>query len=70
MKAAGYTVAAWVEEILAAGNKSFYKVENGKRLYYDVASKTYKPTPGGDAFIILNNYKEKIVWKNWQRCFI
>ncbi|QEC66425.1 3-hydroxyacyl-CoA dehydrogenase/enoyl-CoA hydratase family protein [Panacibacter ginsenosidivorans] len=64
MKAAGYTVAPWVEEMLAAGNKSFYKVENGKRLYYDVASKSYKPTPGGDAFIILNNYKEKIVWKN------
>jgi 3-hydroxyacyl-CoA dehydrogenase len=64
MKAAGYTIAPWVEEMLAAGNKSFYKVENGKRRYYDVASKTYKTTPGGDAFIILNNYKEKIVWKN------
>lgn len=64
MKAAGYTVAVWVEEMLAAGNKSFYKVENGKRLYYDVVSKTYKPTPGGESFIILNNYKEKIVWKN------
>ncbi|CAN5389759.1 3-hydroxyacyl-CoA dehydrogenase/enoyl-CoA hydratase family protein [soil metagenome] len=64
MKAAGYTVAAWVEEMLAAGNKSFSKVENGKRLYYDIASKTYIPTPGGESFIILNNYKEKIVWKN------
>ena len=64
MKTSGYTVAAWVEEMLAAGNKTFYKVENGKRLYYDVATKAYKPVPGGDAFIILNNYKEKIIWKN------
>lgn len=64
MKTSGYTVAAWVDEMLAAGNTSFYKVENGKRLYYDVASKTYKPIPGTDAFIVLNNYKEKIVWKN------
>jgi 3-hydroxyacyl-CoA dehydrogenase len=54
MKAAGYKVAPWVEEFLAAGNKSFYKVENGKRQYYDVATKTYKPTPGGESFIILS----------------
>jgi len=64
MKAAGYKVAAWVEEMLATGATSFYKVENGKRLYYDIPSKSYKALPGGDSFIILSNYKEKIVWKN------
>jgi 3-hydroxyacyl-CoA dehydrogenase len=64
MKAAGFKVAPWVEAFLAAGNKTFYKVENGKRQYYDVASKTYRPTPGGDAFIILSDLKEKTVWKN------
>jgi len=64
MKAAGYSVAAWVDEMIVAGNTSFYKVENSKKLYYDIATKTYKPVPGADAFIILNNYKEKIVWKN------
>jgi 3-hydroxyacyl-CoA dehydrogenase len=64
MKAAGFSVAAWVEEFVAAGNKSFYKIENGKRLCYDVASKTYKPLPGGDNFIILSDLKEKTVWKN------
>ena len=50
--------------MLAAGNESFYKIENGKRLCYDVSSKSYKTLPGGDSFIILNNYKDKIVWKN------
>ncbi|MCC6762797.1 MAG: enoyl-CoA hydratase/isomerase family protein, partial [Chitinophagaceae bacterium] len=48
----------------AAGNKTFYKVENGKRYCYDVASKTYKLLPGGDNFIILSDLKEKTVWKN------
>lgn len=64
MKATGISVAPWVEEMLASGATSFYKVENGKRLYYDVASKSYKAIPGGDSFLILNNYSDKIVWKN------
>ena len=64
MKAAGYRVANWVEEFLQAGNKSFYTIQNGKRLFYDINSKKYKPIPGTDAFIILKNYSEKIVWKN------
>lgn len=64
MKKAGYAVAPWVDEMLAAGNKSFYKIENGKTLCYDPQSKTYKPIPGSNEFIILSNYKDKIVWKN------
>ena len=64
MKAAGFKVAAWVEEMTAAGNKSFYKVENGKRLCYDVSSKTYKALPGGDAFIVMKNFDSQTVWKN------
>jgi 3-hydroxyacyl-CoA dehydrogenase len=64
MKAAGVKPAEWVEEMLAGGSTSFYKVENGKRLFYDVKSKSYKPIAGGDAFLVLTNYKEKTVWKN------
>ncbi len=64
MKAAGYKVAAWVDEMLAGGATSFYKVEAGKRLYYDVASKSYKAIPGGESFIILKNHTDKLVWKN------
>jgi 3-hydroxyacyl-CoA dehydrogenase len=64
MKAAGYKVAAWVDEMIAAGNKSFYKVEAGKKYCYDPASKTYKVLPGGDAFIVMSNYTDKLVWKN------
>jgi len=64
MRAADCDVAAWVNAFIEAGNTSFYKVENGKRLCYDVSAKKYLPLPGGDSFIILSNLKEKTVWKN------
>ncbi|MEO5648336.1 MAG: 3-hydroxyacyl-CoA dehydrogenase/enoyl-CoA hydratase family protein [Ginsengibacter sp.] len=64
MKNAGYKVASWVNDFIAEGNTSFYKVENGKRLYYDVSTKKYLPLPGGDSFIILSDLTEKTVWKN------
>src|SRR6478672_2785712 len=64
MKEAGYKVAPWVEEMLAAGNKSFYKIESGKKLFYDPSTKTYKAIPGSDSFIIMSNYQDKLVWKN------
>jgi len=64
MKAAGYTVAPWVQEMLDAGHQRFYKVENGKKLAYDPASKSYKALPGGESFLVLSNFQDKIVWKN------
>ncbi|MGZ5190440.1 MAG: 3-hydroxyacyl-CoA dehydrogenase family protein, partial [Flavisolibacter sp.] len=64
MKAAGIPVASWVDDMIAAGNKTFYKIEAGQRLCYDPQSKTYKQIPGTHEFIILSNYQDKIVWKN------
>jgi 3-hydroxyacyl-CoA dehydrogenase len=64
MKAAGYKVAAWVDEMLATGATSFYKVENGKRMYYDIGSRSYKTMPGADAFIVMKNFENETVWKN------
>ena len=64
MKAAGHDVAPWVDTMLANGITSFYKVENGKKLCYDVASGSYKALPGGDAFLVLKNKADKLVWKN------
>jgi 3-hydroxyacyl-CoA dehydrogenase len=64
MKTAGYKVAPWVDEMLAAGHKSFYKVEGSKRYSYDPASKTYKVLPGGESFIVMSHYQDKQVWKN------
>ena len=64
MKAAGHAVAPWVDTMLASGATSFYKIENGKKLCYDVASGSYKALPGGDAFLVLKNKADKLVWKN------
>ena len=65
MKAEGKEPAAWVTEMLASGNKSFYSVKDGATYYYNIASKSQKKIPGQDAFIILNNIREsKKVWSN------
>ncbi|WP_242457892.1 3-hydroxyacyl-CoA dehydrogenase/enoyl-CoA hydratase family protein [Pedobacter sp. BS3] len=65
MKQYQHEPAAWVQEMLAAGNTGFYKLENGIRKYYDIPSKTYKSIPGTDAFIILDNIRAtKTVWQN------
>jgi len=65
MEENGTKPAKWIYDMIAAGNKTFYKVDGGKKLFYDVASKTYKPIPGQDNFIILQNIKaEKKIWGN------
>lgn len=57
--------AQWIYDMLAKGIKSFYKIENGGRQYYDIKSGTYKNIPGKGEFIILDNYRgNKPVWKN------
>ena len=64
MKANGIKVAAWVDEMLVKGFSSFYKIENGRKMYYDVASTSYKAVPGAEAFLVLKNNADKTVWKN------
>lgn len=62
---AGVIVAKWVDEMLAAGHTSFYKTEGGKRLYYDIPSKSYKPVPRAEGTIVLSDLPESsVVWKN------
>lgn len=61
----GQKPASWVYEMIAAGHDRFYKIEGGKKLYYDIPSKSYKVIPGTDGFIILDNIrKTNVVWKN------
>jgi 3-hydroxyacyl-CoA dehydrogenase len=64
IEAQGQKPAQWVYDMLGAGFDSFYKVENGKRKYYDIPSKSYKVIPGAEAFTILENLSNNIVWKN------
>lgn len=65
MEEAGYKPANWVYEMLEKGNTTFYKLENGRKLYYDISSGSYKPVRGYEAFIILDHIRnDKTVWKN------
>lgn len=63
----GITVPAWVREMLENGNKSFYKIEGGKRLVYHPAQKQYVSVCGADqehAFIVMKYFAGQTVWKN------
>lgn len=65
MKAEGYEPAAWVNDMVASGNTTFYSVKDGATHFYNIASKSQTKIPGQDAFIILNNIREsKKVWGN------
>ncbi len=64
MEKAGYTIADWVKEMIAGGVRTFYKMESGKRLCYDPATKTYLPLPGGDAYILPSHRSDQLIWKN------
>lgn len=65
MEQANMKPAQWVYDMIEARNESFYKVENGTRLYYDIPSKSYKVIPGTEHLILLENLREtNTVWKN------
>ncbi|MCX6219329.1 3-hydroxyacyl-CoA dehydrogenase/enoyl-CoA hydratase family protein [Spirosoma sp.] len=64
IEAQGKKPAQWVYDMLDAGFDSFYKVEGGKRKYYDIPTKSYKAIPGVEAFTILENLSNNVVWKN------
>jgi 3-hydroxyacyl-CoA dehydrogenase len=65
MEADNLKPAQWVYDMLASGATSFYKIEDGKKLYYDIPSKAYKIIPGTEEFILLDNIRAtNTIWKN------
>jgi len=64
MKEAGFAVAPWVDDMLRKGISSFYKIDNAKRLYYNVINGSYTPVPGEDAFIVMRNFANSTIWQN------
>lgn len=62
---AGYVIPQWIAEFKSNGNTTFYKSENGRRKYYNIASQRYDVVPGTEAFTILDNYRDQEpVYKN------
>ncbi|MCX6294975.1 MAG: 3-hydroxyacyl-CoA dehydrogenase/enoyl-CoA hydratase family protein [Bacteroidetes bacterium] len=65
MEEAGNKPAHWINDMIASGATTFYKVENGNRKYYDIPTKSYKTIPGTESFILLDTIRpSKTVWKN------
>ncbi len=64
MKEAGFEPAPWVQEMIDGGFETFYSYENGKKMYYDIPSKSYKVIPGTEGLVFLDAFKENnIVWE-------
>lgn len=65
MKKDGFKPAKWVEEMVAAGNSTFYKLEKGQRYYYDQRNKNYQPMTQPKEFVVLNNIRaSQVIWRN------
>ncbi len=65
IKAEGFQVADWVNEMKSSGTSSFYSVKDGATYFYDIPKKSMEKIPGQDAFIILDNIrKSNEVYKN------
>ncbi len=65
LKSEGLSASDWIQEMLDAGMDTFYRLQDGKRQYYDVNSKSYKDIPGQESIISLANITaDDIIWKN------
>lgn len=65
MEAEGKKPAQWVYDMQAKGITSFYKVEEGKRYFYDLARQNYQRIPGqGDLLSLALLRKTNVLWQN------
>ena len=59
MKANGEAVPENIRKMLEAGAETFYKTEDGKKYYYDLAGGGYKEIPDREGVIVLKSVKER-----------
>ncbi len=69
-EANGEKIADWVKEMLAAGVENFYKSEGGKKMYYDVPSKSFQPVKSTLDFIILDTFREQAPVHKTDECVV
>ena len=69
MEQDGMTVPDNVKNMLASGVETFYRIENGKKQFYDFASGEYKEIKVSDKMLDLDNFKaENKVVKTSKSC--
>lgn len=65
MKQNSIEYADWIDKMLDKGHENFYKLEKGKKRYYDIQSGDYKTVPGAESRLVLANLREEnVVWSN------
>ncbi|MBA2781731.1 MAG: enoyl-CoA hydratase/isomerase family protein [Rubrobacteraceae bacterium] len=58
MQSMDLEVAPWVEDMLDAGNESFYKTENGTELQFSPVSKEYEPVREDPMYVSLDRLRD------------
>lgn len=65
MKSLNITPAPWVIQMVNNGFTSFYSIEKGKKLFYDINSNSYQEIPGQNATLSLSAIKQSnVLWSN------
>jgi len=59
MRSMAIEVGGWVEEMLDAGNETFYKTENGTELQFSPVSKEYEPVREDPMYVSLDRLREE-----------
>ncbi len=59
IKGEGGKIPLFVQKVLDKGTGSFYKKENGKSLYFDLKTESYRPVPERPGVLLLKNIKEQ-----------
>lgn len=61
----GFKTAAWMTKMVELGGKSFYRIHDGKRQFWDQSSESYTDMPGQDGTVSLMIAKhQNVLWKN------
>ena len=59
MESTDIEVASWVEEMLEAGNDTFYKTEDGRELQFSPVSKEYEPVREDPMYVSLDRLRDE-----------
>lgn len=71
MKENNLVIPEWVTKLSKSEISSFYKNDNGKKLFYDLSTSDYKEIPGSNQYLQLDSLnKEATIWKNEEASLI
>lgn len=65
IKTLGYTLPDWVQKLSESEDQSFYKVKNGKPMFYNINQSAYQFIPGQESNLNLNHIRQhQTIWSN------